>query len=96
MSTQYTIEQAQTHLDEIMTEVEQGNSVEILKAVKRVAVLVSSQDYDLLTAVKPSFWAAIETFRRDFKVDEEGVADEFWEGLRDQSPGREVNFGELV
>lgn len=92
MSDQYSIEQAHTHLDEIMTKVEQGHLVEILKAGKRIAVLISSQDYDLLTASKNSFWAAVETFRHDFNLDEEGVDDEFWEGVRDRSPGREINL----
>lgn len=41
---------------------------------------------------RPSSWSAIETFRHDFNLDEEGVDDEFWEDLRDPSPGREVNL----
>lgn len=92
MPNQYTVEEAQTRLREIMTEVEQGNSIEILNAGKRIAVLVSSQNYDRLTGSQNSFWEAITTFRRDFNVDEEGVDDEFWEDLRDQSPGREVDL----
>ncbi len=92
MTHQYSVEQARNQLDQIMAEVEQGNSVEILRAGQRIAVLVSSKDYDLLTQAKPDFWDAIVAFRRDFKMDEEGVDDDFWEGLRDPSPGREVNL----
>ena len=92
MTHQYSVEQAQTQLDKIMADVEQGNTVEILRAGQRVAVLVSSQAYDRLAASKPGFWNAIETFRQDFNIDEEGVDDDFWEGLRDSSPGREVSL----
>lgn len=92
MASQYSIEQAQTRLAEIMAEVEQGHPVELLRSGQRFAVLVSSQDYDRLTASKPSFWNAIETFRRDFNLDQEGVDDEFWQDFRDPSPGREVDL----
>lgn len=92
MASQYSIEQAQTQLAEIMAEVEKGHTVEFLRGGQRFAVLVSSQDYERLIASKPSFWHAIETFRHDFNLDEEGVDDDFWETLRDPSPGREVNL----
>lgn len=92
MAYQYSIEQAQTQLATIMSEVEKGQTIEILRAGQRVAVLVPSQDYERLTASKPSFWEALEAFRRDFNIDEEGTDDDFWEDLRDRSPGREVNL----
>lgn len=92
MTHQYSVEQAQSQLDQIMAEVEQGNTVEILRAGQRVAVLLSSQNYEQLTAPNPSFWQAVEAFRRDFNIEEEGVEADFWEGLRDTSPGREVNL----
>jgi hypothetical protein len=45
-----------------------------------------------LTASTPSFWEALEAFRRDFNIDQEGGNEDFWEDVRDHSPGREVSL----
>lgn len=92
MPSQYSIEQAQTQLSDIMAEVEQGTLVEILKSGRRVAVLVSSQDYERLTISKPDFWDALTAFRREFNIEAEGIEADVFEGLRDLSPGREVDL----
>lgn len=92
MAHQYSIEQAQTQLAKIMSEVEQGQTIELVRSGQRIAVLLSSQDYERLTASKPSFWKALEAFRQDFNIDQEGVNDDFWEDVRDPSPGREVSL----
>ena len=92
MAHQYSIEQAQTQLAKIMSEVEQGETIEFVRSGQRIAVLLPSQDYERLTASKPSFWEALEAFRRDFNIDQEGGNEDFWEDVRDHSPGREVSL----
>ena len=92
MPSQYSIEQAQSQLSDIMAEVEQGNSVEILRAGERVAVLVSSQNYERLTAAKPDFWDALVAFRSSFNIEEDGLEPNEFDGLRDPSSGREVDL----
>lgn len=92
MTRQYSIEQAQAQMTTILSEVEKGQTVEILRAGQRIAVVMPNQDYERLSTPRPSFWEALEVFRRDFNMDEEGVDDDFWEDVRDRSPGREVNL----
>jgi prevent-host-death family protein len=92
MAHQYSVDQAQAQFIQLLNEVEQGNPVELIQSGKRVAVVISGEEYDRLNSKKPDFWQAIEAFRRDFNIDEEGVDDAIWEGLRDPSPGREVNL----
>jgi prevent-host-death family protein len=92
MTRQYSIEQVQAELAAILSEVEKGQTVEILRSGQRVAIVMPNQDYERLSTSRPSFWEALKAFRRDFNIDEEGVDDNFWEDVRDRSPGREVNL----
>lgn len=90
MTYQYSVDQAQTHLAQILTEVEQGVSVELTRSGKRVAVLISTEEYDQLRLGKTSFWLALQGFRQQLELENIDVEPEIFEGIRDKSPGREV------
>lgn len=93
MTHQYSIDQAQTHLEQILNEVEQGGSIELTRSGKRVAVLISTQEYDQLRSGKTSFWEALQKFRQQIEL--EGIdlePEKIFEDIRDKSPGREVNL----
>ena len=92
MTHQYSIDQAKTNLDAMIQEVEQGTPVEIVRAGTRVAVLISGEDYDRLMAIKPDFWEALQSFRATLNLEEEGLDSDDLAGIRDSSPGREVNL----
>jgi cellobiose PTS system EIIB component len=90
MAHQYSIDQAQNHLDQILNEVEQGRSIELTRSGKRVAVLISTEEYDQLRSGKTSFWEALQRFRQQLELENIDIEPEIFEGIRDKSPGREV------
>jgi cellobiose PTS system EIIB component len=90
MAHQYSIDQAQTHLDQILNEVEQGGSVELTRSGKPVVVLISTEEYDQLRSGKTSFWEALQRFRQQLELEKIDIEPEIFEGIRDKSPGREV------
>jgi hypothetical protein len=53
-------------------------------------VLLSAAEYLMLTGDRPSFVGAVDRVRERLGVDELGIGDEEFEGLRDVSPGRDV------
>ncbi|MDI9635360.1 type II toxin-antitoxin system Phd/YefM family antitoxin [Geitlerinema splendidum] len=88
---QYSIEQVQNNLREIVHAVEQGTPVEIVQSGKRVAVLLSPNQYDRLHSSTSGFWESLQAFRQQVNLAELNL-DEIFEGVRDVSPGREVNL----
>lgn len=103
---QYSIDQAHDdHFAQLIYQVENGDTVEITRLGQRVAVIIPAQEYD--QKLKPkhkstkSFGESILEFRKQFGLDnrtpEEGEMtdeefDSFIDGLRDRSPGRDVDI----
>jgi hypothetical protein len=56
-----------------------------------VAVLVSVAEYERLRPRRPDLWEAIEAFRERTDLSDVDV-DEIFRGVRDSSPGREVEL----
>jgi cellobiose PTS system EIIB component len=92
--TQYSIQQIQNNLDEVLQTVEREKTVEITRQGQQVAMLVSLEEYHRLASVKPSkFGAALKKFRQELieeKLDLD--PDEVFKDVRDRSPGREVTL----
>jgi hypothetical protein len=55
-------------------------------------VLLSASEYLMLTVDRPSFIEATRSVRERLGVESLGIGDEEFEGLRDESPGREVEL----
>lgn len=88
---QYSIAQARDQLTQLVHQVEQGSPVELTRRGKRVAVLLSAEEYDRLRASKPDFWTSLVKFRQNLA--EENIEidpDEVFKDVRDRSPGRDV------
>ena len=90
MSNQYSIAQARDRLASLVHDVENGVSVELTRRGKRVAVLISIDEYNRLVAGNSSLWQALEKFRQQANLEEVGIEPEIFEGIRDSAPGREV------
>lgn len=91
MGKQYSIAQARDHLPAIVHEVEQGQPVELTGRGKPVAVLLSATEYKQLSRSRPSFMEALERWRQS--ADFEAIdVDEWLEGVREESPGREFQW----
>ena len=103
MLKQYSIDSAQDHLPEIVREAERGSPVELMREGEPVADVLSVQEYDRLAAGLPKgtsmpergggdLWEAIEKLRREHDVESVGFTQEYFDSLRDRSPGREVEL----
>ena len=91
MTHQYSIDQAQSQFEAILSGVESGTPVELLRAGQPIAVVISSEEYARLTSGQPpNFWQALQIFRQDFNLEQAGFDVSTFENLRDTSPGREV------
>ena len=91
--TQYSIEQVQTQLNDIIQTVEHGEAVEITRQGQQVAILLSVDEYNNLKKDQPGFGTALKKFRQEMIA--EGIdidPDEVFKDVRDKSPGREVNL----
>jgi prevent-host-death family protein len=82
--------QASQHLPDILNFVEQGNSVELTRQGKPVAVVVSITEYQSLHALpQGDFWQALQEFRHLY-ADDLFDFDEVLADVRETSPGREM------
>ncbi len=92
MSNQYSTEQLYQHLTEVIEQIQQGNSIEITQEGETVAVILSVAEYQRLTTSKSSFWQSLQQFRQQTNLEELGIESDVFTGVRDITPGREVNF----
>ncbi|WP_019501381.1 type II toxin-antitoxin system Phd/YefM family antitoxin [Pseudanabaena sp. PCC 6802] len=89
----YSIAQVRDRLTRIVHDVEKGQSVEITRRGKPVAVILSVDEYERVISGKIGFGKSLEKFRQDMKIEELGInPDEIFGNLRDRSPGREVTL----
>jgi prevent-host-death family protein len=99
--TQYLIEQASDPIDKLVHQVESSGPVEVIRAGKLVAVLMSAEDYRRSHNPKKNFMDSLLEIRQrygldDRNLDESDISDaefdEVFNNLRDKSPGREVEL----
>ena len=91
MPKSYSIAEARNSLTGIVHEVEEGGQVEITRRGKRVAIVLSAQEYDRLTG-KGTFWEAVEEWRKTVDWDELGDISDVFKDVRDRSPGRDFHW----
>lgn len=86
----YSVAEARQNFARLIRSAERGKAVEITRRGHPVAVLLSAAEYLALTDERPSFSEALHRLRADLHVEELGIGDEEFGGLRGDSPGREV------
>lgn len=91
MPREFSIAEARNQLPALVHAVEKGPPVRLTRRGKPVAVLVSLQEYERLRPRRPDLWQAIEAFRQQTDLSDLDV-DEIFRGVRDPSPGREVEL----
>lgn len=89
-NSQYSIAEAKGRLPSLVHEVEKGSSVVLTRHGKPVAVLLSIHEYTQLSEKKGGFWNALTAYQRAISVEGEEIGDADFEGLRDFTPGRDV------
>jgi prevent-host-death family protein len=91
-ATKVSVAEARQNFARLIRTAQRGRTIEITRRGEPVAVLLSASEYLALTGERPSFVEAVDRVRERLGVDELGIGDEVFEGLRDDSPGREVSF----
>lgn len=86
----YSVAEARQNFARLIRSAERGKAVEITRRGEPVAVLLSAAEYLALTGERPSFSEAVQRLRARLQVEDLSIGDEELEGLRDESPGREV------
>lgn len=89
-ATKVSVAEARQNFARLIKRAEQGRAIEITRRGESVAVLLSASEYLTLTGDRPSFVEAARRVRERLDVESLGIGDEEFEGLRDESPGREV------
>lgn len=87
-----SIAQARHDLAALVHELEKKPVIELTRRGKPVAMLVSMREYKRLRAATTDFWDAYTGFRKRVNLAELNIDPKIWEGVRDPSPGREVEF----
>ena len=89
---QLSLAQAREQLPAVVRDVARLGPVELTDEGEPVAVIVASDEYRRLAGSRPSTWDAYEKFRADVDLEELGIDDSFLDGVRDRSPGREIEL----
>jgi len=86
----YSVAEARQNFARLIRSAERGKAIEITRRGEPVAVLLSAAEYLALTGERPLFVEALAGVRERLEVESLGIGEEDFEGLRDESPGREV------
>ncbi len=86
----YSVAEARQNFARLIRSAERGKAIEITRRGEPVAVLLSAAEYLALTGERPLFIEALRHLRERLDIEDLGIGDEEFEGLRDGSPGREV------
>lgn len=92
MQKQYSISAAKNKLPAIIHNVEDGSTIQLTRHGKPVAVLVSFAQYQGLVNQKKDFWTALTYFKKYSQKGEPLIKDQEFDGLRDDTPGRDIDF----
>ena len=95
MPVSYSVSDARRALPQIIRDAEVGKETRITRRGQVVAVLVGAGEFERLKSGRQEFMQSYRRFRE--QVDPEDLisdVDEFLEGVRDPSAGREFNFDE--
>jgi prevent-host-death family protein len=88
MPKQYSIAEARDHFTSLVRDVEQEETIELTRRGKPVAVLLSFQEYQRLTAPRSNFWEAYTAFRDQVNLQELNIEPDTWLNVRDSSPAK--------
>lgn len=92
MSRRVSIAEARDHLTGLLRDVERGESVELTRRGKPIAMLVSRAEYDRIRGKRPSLIDALRAWRRDIPPNFVGLRPDEVDSLRDRSGGRSVKL----
>jgi prevent-host-death family protein len=90
-----SLAEARDHLTGLVRDAERGKHIELTRRGKRVAVLVSCEEYDRLRKPRRDAHAvldALATWRAGLPSDFKGLSAKETDAWRDRTPGRDVDL----
>ena len=88
MRRQVSIAEGRSRFARLVHDVESGETVEVTRRGKAVAILLSVGEYAQLSGERGDLWAAIQRWRDSVDFSEWEDTDDPWADVRDPSPGR--------
>lgn len=92
MDEQYSIAEARHDLAALVRKLEEKRQIHITRRGKTVAVLLSIQEYQRLTAERIGFWEAYTKFRSEVNPQALQIDVDIFNGSRSREPGRELDL----
>ncbi len=92
MSKSLSIAEARHDLAAVVHQLEHQPRIQLTRRGKPVAVLMSLREYNRLTAQARSFWETYTTFATAVDLRHLEIEPQVFDGVRDQSSGREVSW----
>ena len=92
MTKRYSIAEARHNLSAVVHELEWRARIELTRRGRPVAVMVSMREFERVSAPRGRFWDTYEAFRQTANLPELGIDPIGVDGVRDRSPGREVQL----
>ncbi|MSP72829.1 MAG: type II toxin-antitoxin system Phd/YefM family antitoxin [Myxococcales bacterium] len=90
MSKSISVAQARAELPNLLRDVERGETVEITRRGRPVAIVLSVGDYERLTAGRRAFADAYRAWRASVADEDLVLPQDYFRQLRDRSPGRDT------
>jgi prevent-host-death family protein len=87
-----SVAEARQNFARLIKRAQRGDAIEITRRGESVAVILSASEYLALSGERPSFIQAAREVREKMDVENLDIEGEIFEGLRDDSSGREVSF----
>ena len=87
---QFPLTDIPEHIMAIRHLIEDGEAVELTQEGEPVAVLISVQTFQNFKREPPTFWDALQAFRREYADELSEFDGSEFDGVRDRSSGREV------
>jgi prevent-host-death family protein len=92
MTHRYSIADARANLSEIIDQAQAGETVELTRRGRPVAVVLSREVFERLSSGRQRFGVVYRAFLERFSLAEVGLDDELFATARDRSPGRKVKL----
>ena len=92
MMPSYSLAEARNRFAEIVHDLKRVQRITVTRRGRPVAVLISVEEYERLASGAAPFWNAYSAFRNAFDLAKLGIEPEVFEGPREPSPGREMNW----
>jgi prevent-host-death family protein len=92
LTKRYSIAEARQNLAAVIHDLERCARIEITRRGKPVAVMLSMREFERVSVPRRRFSDAYEAFRETVNLSQLGIDSTGFEGVRDLSPGRQVEM----